>query len=223
MSDPNQFKRSAFMLLGIALLAGFFLAGCNYSARSLATETPTVSSTNLPTPTLAASATSRPSDTPAPSATSAPSATPAPSDTPAATATQPAERVGVVILNGNEIGTIQKSGENFLYTPKPGSLTPEVKGKVVLHIIDPEKKWGFDLDSSSSSFYNFKDDPRAGWESYGVLVAYEGSYEITIKFAALNPESGEKLKDRVRIKIVGATILATDTPEVEEIPGGAAN
>jgi len=129
----------------------------------------------------------------------------------------------VVILNGREIGTIQKSGGNFLYSPAPGSLTPEVQGKVVLRIKDPQEKWGFDLENSSSSFYNFKDDPRAGWEGYGVLVAYEGSYEITIKFNALNVQTGEKLKDRVRIKIVGATILATDTPEVEEIPSGAAN
>jgi hypothetical protein len=210
MAQPGWFGKTI-----CAFLTVLVLAGCNYPAATGMTGTPVTSSTSLPTPTLAASATSKPSDTPAPSATSAPSATPGPSDTPAATATQPAEPVGVVILNGNEIGTIQKSGENFVYTPEPGSLTPEVKGKVVLHITDPEKKWGFDLDSTSSSFYNFKDDPRSGWESYGVLVAYEGSYEITIKFTALNPESGEKLKDRVRIKIVGATILATDTPEVE--------
>jgi hypothetical protein len=215
MSDLIQLSRNAFISLGLALLAGFILAGCNYPARTTATETPVASSTSLPTATPPASATSRPSDIPAPSDTATPTATPGPSDTPAATATQPAEPVGIVILNGQEIGTIQKSGDNFLYAPAPGSLTPEVKGKVVLRITDPQKKWGFDLDSSSSSFYNFKDDPRVGWESYGVLVAYEGNYEITIKFTAFNPESGEKLKDRVKIKIVGATILATDTPEVE--------
>ncbi len=215
--------RNARILLALACLAGFFLAGCNYPAAIAPTETPAASSTSLPSPTLSASDTPLPSNTPEPSATSAPSETTGPSDTPAATATQPSEQVGVVILNGQEIGTIQKSGENFLYIPTPGTLTPEVKGKVVLRISDPQKKWGFDLENSSSSFYNFKDDPRAGWESYGVLVAYEGSYEITIKFTALNSETGEKLKDRVRIKIVGATILATDTPEVEDIPIGAAN
>ena len=164
-----------------------------------------------------------PSDTAAPSATSTASETPGPSDTPAATATLAAEQVGVVILNGREIGTIQKSGDNFTYVPAAGSLTPEVEGKVVLRMRDPQEKWGFDLESSSSSFYNFKDDPRAGWEGYGVLVAYQGSYEVTIKFTALSAQTGEKLKDRVRIKIVGATILATDTPEVEEIPIGAAD
>jgi hypothetical protein len=38
------------------------------------------------------------------------------------------------------------------------------------------------------------------------------------RLIALNAQSGEKLNDKVRIKIVGATVLATDTPEVEGIP-----
>ena len=203
------------IILALALAASFMLAGCNYPTGPAATATASATPTSLPSPTSTASATPQPSDTPAPSATSVPSVTPGPSDTPGPTATQPAEQVGVVILNGHEIGSIQKNGDNFQYTPSPGSLTPEVEGKVVLQIKDPQEKWGFNLESSSSSMYNFKADLRTGWEGYGVLVAYEGSYEITIKFTAVNAPSGEKLKGRVRIKIVGATVLATDTPEVE--------
>ncbi len=216
--ESGEMAMKAFIsltFLSLALFASILLAGCNYPTGPAVSATASVVPTSLPALTSTASMTSQPSDTPAPSATSAPSQTPGPSDTPGPTATQPFVQVGVVVLNGKEIGTIQKSGEQFKYTPDPDLLTPEVEGKVVLQIKDPQKMWGFDLDNSSSSFYNFKEDPRTGWEGYGVLVAYEGNYEITIKFTAVNPQSGEKLKDRVRIKIVGATVLATDTPEVE--------
>lgn len=208
MSKPS-------ILLALAFVSSFLLAGCNYPMGTVATVTASSAPTNLPSETAAPSETPVPSETPTPSATPAPSETPGPSDTPGPTATLPAEQVGVVILNGQEIGTIQKSGEQFKYTPTPNSLTPEVEGKVVLQIKDPQEKWGFDLENSSSSFYNFKADPRASWEGYGVLVAYEGIYEITIKFTAVNAQSGEKVQARVRIKIVGATILATDTPDIE--------
>jgi hypothetical protein len=218
MMQTGRFGKTIFILFSV-----FILAGCNYPTGNLATESPGATSTNLPSPTHTASATPQPSSTSEPSATTAPTATTGPSDTPAATATQPAEQVGVVILNGQEIGTIQRSGEQFTYLADPYKLTPEVKGKVVLQIKDPQQIWGFKLESSSSSMYNFKADPRSGWEAYGVLVAYEGSYEITVKFSAVNTQSGETLKDRVRIKIVGATILATDTPEVDDLPSGAAN
>jgi hypothetical protein len=201
----------------LVLVASVLLAGCNYptGAAATATASATASATSQPTATPTSSPTLQPSDTPMPSATPTATETPGPSDTLAPTATLPPEQAGMVILNGRQIGTVQKSGEQFQYLPDPGLLTPEVNGKVVLQIKDPQNQWGFDLQNSSSSFYNFKDDPRKGWEAYGVLVAYEGSYEITIKFTALNPQSGEKLNGRVRIKIVGATILATDTPEVE--------
>jgi len=124
----------------------------------------------------------------------------------------------VVILNGREIGTIQKSGKKFKYNPDSNERTLEVSGKVVLKIKDPQETWGFNLESSSSPMYNLKDDPRSGWEAYGVLVAYRGSYEITVKFIALNVRTGERLKGKVSIEIVGATVLATDTPEMEWYP-----
>jgi hypothetical protein len=216
MKDHHQFVRRAFVTL--ALAASLMLAGCNYPTGGAASATASTAPTNLPSETAAPSETPQPSNTPAPSATAAPSETPSPSNTPGPTETPPAEQVGVVILNGQEIGTIQKSGEQFTYIADPDKLTPEVNGKVVLYIKDPQEKWGFNLESSSSTMYKFKEDPRSGWEAYGVLVAYEGSYEVTIKFIALNAQSGEKLNDKVRIKIVGATVLATDTPEVEEFP-----
>jgi hypothetical protein len=217
--NAYQIPRRGFFSLALALAASLMLAGCNYPTRVGATATANLVPTSLPSETAAPSATPQPSDTSAPSVTSSatplPSETPGPSNTPGATATQPAEQIGVVILNGQEIGSIQKSGEKFTYIADPHKLTPEVEGKVVLQIKDSQQKWGFNLESSSSSMYNFKEDPRSGWEGFGVLVAYEGSYEITIKFVAVNVQSGEKLNGRVRIKIVGATVLATDTPEVE--------
>jgi hypothetical protein len=209
-------ERRAILML--ALSAGLMLAGCNYPTGGTASATASAAPTNLPSDTTAPSETLQPSNTTAPSDTAAPSETPSPSDTPGPTETPPAEQVGVVTLNGQEIGTIQKSGEQFTYIADPYKLTPEVNGKVVLYIKDPQERWGFNLESSSSTMYRLKEDPRSGWEAYGVLVAYEGSYEITVKFIALNAQSGEKLNDKVRIKIVGATVLATDTPEVEGIP-----
>ncbi len=118
-------------------------------------------------------------------------------------------------MNGQEIGAIQKSGEKFEYTADPDKLTPEVSGKVVLQIKDPQQIWGFDLKGSSSTMYRIDDDSRSGWEAYGMLVAYRGIYEITVKFIALNAQTGEKSDGNVRIEIVGATLLATDTPELE--------
>jgi hypothetical protein len=201
------------MMVSIATVC-ISLGGCNYPG--IAATTPTVPPTNPPSATIAPSPTPEPSTTPEPSATPAPSDTPAASNTPAATETPTTEQVGVVILNGQQIGLIQKSGDKFNYVPDPNRLTPEVEGKVVLQIKDPAVTWGFNLESSSSTMYTLKDDPRSGWEAYGVLLAYEGSYEITVKFIALNAQTGEKLNGKVRIKIVGATILATDTPELEE-------
>ncbi len=216
MNEDRQLARRAFVAL--ALAASLLLAGCNYPTGGAASATASAAPTILPSETAAPSETPQPSNTPAPSATAAPSETPGPSDTPGPTETPPAEQVGVVTLNGQEIGIIQKSGEQFTYIADPYKLTPEVQGKVVLYIKDPQERWGFNLESSSSTMYTFKDDPRSGWEAYGVLVAYEGSYEVTIKFIALNVQSGEKLNDKVRIKIVGATVLATDTPEPVEFP-----
>jgi len=216
MKDEQQFAWRA--LISLALAAGLMLAGCNYPTGGAASATASAAPTNPPSDTAAPSETLQPSNTPAPSATPAPSETPGPSDTPGPTKAPPAEQVGVVTLNGQEIGIIQKSGEQFTYIADPYKLTPEVNGKVVLYIKDPQERWGFNLESSSSTMYKFKEDPRSGWEAYGVLVAYEGSYEVAVKFIALNAQSGEKLNDKVRIKIVGATVLATDTPEVEEIP-----
>jgi hypothetical protein len=217
--DMNACQILRRVIISLALAASLMLAGCNYPMGTAATATANVLPTRQPSETAAPSATTQASDTlapsAAPSATPLPSETPAPSDTPGATATQPAEQVGVVNLNGQEIGLIQKSGEKFTYLADPDKLTPEVEGKVVLQIKDSHQKWGFNLESSSSSMYNFKEDPRSGWEGYGVLVAFEGSYEITIKFIAVNVQSGEKLNGRVRIKIVGASVQATDTPEVE--------
>jgi len=213
MNEDQQVARRA--LVALALTAGLMLAGCNYPTGGAASSTASATPTSLPSETAAPSETPQPSNTPAPSATAAPSETPGPSDTPGPTETPPTEQVGVVTLNGQEIGIIQKSGEQFTYIADPYKLTPEVQGKVVLYIKDPQERWGFNLESSSSTMYKFKEDPRSGWEAYGVLVAYEGSYEVTVKFIALNAQSGEKLNDKVRIKIVGATVLATDTPEVE--------
>jgi hypothetical protein len=195
------------------------LAGCNYPGIKAGTATETAQTTSQPLETATASETPQPSNTAPPSATPLPSETPGPSDTPGATATLPSEQIGVVIMYGKEIGTIQKSGEKFTYIPDPNGLMQVVKGKVVLQINDPQENWGFNLESSSSPMYRLKDDPRSGWEAYGVLVAYEGIYEITVKFMARNKLSGEKIDGKVRIKIEGATILATDTPEVQiELP-----
>ena len=213
MNEDQRVARRA--LVALALTASLMLAGCNYPTGGAASSTASAAPTSLPSETAAPSETPQPSNTPAPSATAAPSETPGPSDTPGPTETPPTEQVGVVTLNGQEIGIIQKSGEQFTYIADPYKLTPEVQGKVVLYIKDPQERWGFNLESSSSTMYKFKEDPRSGWEAYGVLVAYEGSYEVTVKFIALNAQSGEKLNDKVRIKIVGATVLATDTPEVE--------
>ena len=213
--NAYQISRRAIISLGLALAASLILAGCNYPTKKAATATAGAALTSLPSDTAASSETPQPSNTPLPSATPLPSETAGPSDTPGPTATLPAEQIGVVILYGHEIGTIQKSGEKFTYNPDPQGLMPLVQGKVVLQIKDPQENWGFDLESSSSPMYRLKDDPRSGWEAYGVLVAYEGIYEITVKFMARNKLSGEKIDGKVRIKIEGATILATDTPEVE--------
>ncbi len=213
------------MLVSIATVC-ISLAGCNYPGMAAVTATPapTVKPTDTPTAndgtligeTPGPTGTPAASDTPLPSDTPAASDTPAMSDTPPATITPTTEQVGVVILNGQLIGIVQKSGDKFDYIPDPNKLTPEVEGKVVLQIKDPAVTWGFNLESSSSTMYTLKEDPRSGWEAYGVLLAYEGSYEVTVKFIALNAQTGEKLNGKVRIKIVGATILATDTPEPEE-------
>jgi hypothetical protein len=217
---------SKLAILGSIVTVCIGLSACNYPGMAAATATPqaTVRSTDTPTAndgtligeTPRPTETPAASDTPLPSDTPAASDTPAMSDTPQATITPTSEQVGVVILNGQQIGLIQKSGDKFNYLPDPYKLTPEVEGKVVLQIKDPALTWGFNLESSSSTMYNLKDDPRSGWEAYGVLLAYEGNYEITVKFIALNAQTGEKLNGKVRIKIVGATILATDTPEPEE-------
>jgi len=214
------------VFIPLAVFASIMLAGCNYPGGMANTAAATAASQPSPTSSVnitpQASNTPSSSATPAPTNTAIPSETAGPSNTPGPTATQPAEQVGVVTLNGQDIGSIQKSGEQFIYTANPDKLIPEVEGKVVLYIKDPQEKWGFNLESSSSTMYRFKEDPRSGWEAYGVLVAYEGSYEITVKFIAQNVQSGEKLNGKVRIKIVGATVLATDTPEVE-FPSGSAN
>ena len=197
------------------MLASLMLAGCNYPTGKPATTTAGAALSSLPSETAIPSETPQPSNPLPPSATPLPSETPGPSDTPGATATLPSEQIGVVIMYGKEIGTIQKSGEKFTYIPDPHGLMQVVQGKVVLQIKDPQENWGFNLESSSSPMYRLKDDPRSGWEAYGVLVAYEGIYEVTVKFMARNKLSGEKIDGKVRIKIEGATVLATDTPEVE--------
>jgi hypothetical protein len=213
MRDKIRTTWRVYFYLNLLSIGSLVLAGCNYPTKKAVSEAQTA--TNQITTTATSSTTPLPSATPTLNATSTSSNTPGPSDTPVATATIPLELAGVVILNGNEIGTIQKIGEEFQYIPNPGLMTPEVKGKVVLQIKDPARNWGYDLENSSSPLYNIKHDPRPGWENYGVLVAYEGRYEIAIRFIALNPQTGEKIKSRVWIEIVGATVLATETPEVE--------
>jgi len=214
----RKMKVSLKSLISMGLIAslGCGLAGCNYPDSAAASATATLPPANTPTATTAPSEPPLPSNTPQPTETPSPSATAGPSDTPTATATPPIEIVGVVVLNGQDIGVIQKSGDQFSYLADALKLTPEVEGKVVLQIKDPGLTWGFNLENSSSTMYTLKDDPRNGWEAYGVLLAYEGIYEITVKFVALNVNTGERLEGKVRIKIVGATILATDTPELEE-------
>ena len=104
----------------LALLLCFtvtLLAGCNYPAKTQATEMPVATATSLPPATRTTSNTPEPTVTPEPSATPSPTMTTSPSVTPSATTTPLPEQAGVVVLNGIEIGTIQKSGENFTFVP----------------------------------------------------------------------------------------------------------
>jgi len=191
------------------------MTGCNYPRGNKTTATANAVLTIQSSINARMSETPRPSSTLLPSETSLPTDSPGPSDTPGPTSTLPFEEIGLVILNTQEIGTIQKSGEKFIYIPNPNVPTPEVKGKVLLQIENTQEIWEFDLESSSEKLYSIQNDTRSGWEGYGMLLAYKGEYEITVKFIAHNLQTGEELEDRVYIEIFGATVIATNTPEID--------
>ncbi len=220
MNADTKVRQKATTLLAIALIGCIWLAGCNYpgvTAESASPTTPPTSAPVLPEPTATPTLASQPSNTPQATETSAPTATTGPSETPAApaaTATLAWEQVGVVILNGNQIGIIKKSGDLFVFIAPDNSYLPEVSGKVVLQVKDPDKKWNFDLDSTSSNFFHFKDDPRPGWEGYGILVVYEGVHDVTLRFTVQNAQTGEKVKGRIVTKMLGETVQFTPTPEM---------
>jgi len=217
MKLSNQLSR-ALLLMGSVLIVSIVLTCCNYPTRKSATATANAVLGSLPTEKTSTIEIPLLVNTPIISDTPIPSETPSPSLTPGATDTPLLEQVGVVILYGREIGTIQKRGEKFEYTADPNALTPEVKGKVVLQLKDPQQIWGFDLESSSYPMYSLKDDTRIGWEAYGVLMAYKGIYEITVKFIAMNGQTNEQIPGKVYIKIAGMTLVVTDTPEWD-VPG----
>ena len=143
-------------------MVSFMLVGCNYPTGNVSSTTTKVVSTSLPTEPARLSPIAQLSGALPPSPTLLPTETVAPSGTPEASAIPPLEQIGVVILSGQEIGTIQKRKEKFGYTAHSYWLAPEVSEKVVLQIKDPQQRWGFNLENTSSPMYRFKADYRVG-------------------------------------------------------------
>ena len=213
-------RRRAFLgYLPCRLATGLitaWLAACSGATptRPLETATLTQTLTVTATPSIppTASSTLIPSDTPEPDISPRPSETSTPLPTP------PPEEIALVILDGKEVGAILKSGDLLSYASFLGDQAAAVDDRAVLKLIDPQGSWRFNLQRTSGAGYTLKADPRHDYKAYGVLIVYQGKFEIEVRFIGTNFHSGEKLRGRVFVPVQGIAAPATETSPAD-IPG----
>lgn len=183
----SPITRRNFLQASLAAIFAALLSACKGAASKATQAVAGAAASDTPRPTDTPQATGTPTQPPAEAPTERASATPTtePSRTPTATASEAPAEIGVVVMGGLEIGVINKSGSSLTFIPNPQNPEPEIMGKAIVRLHDPQGLWRYNLEEASGTGYNFAKDTRPDYGDYGVLSLLKGSFEVSIPFSVL--------------------------------------